>query len=175
MTAYKTTSWRKQIGLCNNLSKSIGTRTNKPSIAKRNIRKFSTAKTIENLSNTNGQNYLFYQATSLCPLCQAQEETFEHVLKCPATDASKYRKGQLSHYLKNSLQKFGTPTAIVHAIMQGFQTLFICLGVGAPARLNCRCQQYKHPLDQVYQHTTHWRCTGIPMYVCHLVLSWNYS
>jgi len=39
----------------------------------------STAKVIHNLSNTNRQNHLFYQATSLCPLCQAQEETFEHV------------------------------------------------------------------------------------------------
>jgi len=52
------------------------------------------AKIIHNLANTNRQNSLLYHTSSLCPLCQMKEETFEHVLTCSDTRTSKHRDEQ---------------------------------------------------------------------------------
>lgn len=78
-----------------------------------------TAKIVHNLSNTNRQNHLMYQADPLCPLCQAHEETFEHVLQCPAKEASTYRVEQLTLF-ETTLKQLGTPLIIIQSIMQGF-------------------------------------------------------
>jgi hypothetical protein len=48
--------------------------------------RISTAKLIHGLANTNYQNKVYYGTTSLCPCCSTAEESFEHVLHCPAPE-----------------------------------------------------------------------------------------
>jgi hypothetical protein len=39
----------------------------------------STAKLLHGLVNTNRQNFLYYQQSPLCPICQQVEETLQHI------------------------------------------------------------------------------------------------
>jgi hypothetical protein len=49
----------------------------------------TTSKIIHQLlMNTNRQNKLYYGSSNLCPCCQLAEETFQHVLHCPAPSSS---------------------------------------------------------------------------------------
>lgn len=50
----------------------------------------TTAKLIHNLANTNRQKILYYKSCALCPGCQAEEETFEHILKCSFPSTAKF-------------------------------------------------------------------------------------
>ncbi len=78
----------------------------------------STAKIIHQLANTNRQNHLYYKTSPTCPCCQEAEETFEHVLLCPAEAVTIHREIALQD-LTTSLEKLATPPPVVEVIIHG--------------------------------------------------------
>jgi hypothetical protein len=84
------------------------------------FQRISISKLIHNLSNTNRQNRLLYGTLDLCPGCAAEEETFEHVLRCSSPDTAKVCAAAVEG-LQKSLIAIGTPTPIHEVIRKGFQ------------------------------------------------------
>lgn len=77
------------------------------------------AKLIHNLANTNRQNFLYYKSSPLCPGCKAEDETFEHVLRCPLPQTEVYRQQQIAE-LQIQLFNLQTPQPVIQTIIQGF-------------------------------------------------------
>jgi hypothetical protein len=84
------------------------------------FQELSITKLIYNLANTNRQNSLFYGTSNLCPGCQWEEETFEHVLRCSLPATVPFREEQLE-VLSSNLQGIHTPEQVVITIMHGFR------------------------------------------------------
>jgi len=80
----------------------------------------TTAKLIHNLANTNRQKILYYKSCALCPGCQAEEETFEHILKCSFPSTAKFWQEQLLE-LHTALENHCTPPAVCAALLHGFR------------------------------------------------------
>jgi hypothetical protein len=78
-------------------------------------------KIAHNLLNTNRQNSLFYGGSSLFPGCLSTEETFGHVLQCPATSIAIFRQ-DCETVLWKYLSKIQTPPIILAAIRYGLDT-----------------------------------------------------
>ncbi len=76
-------------------------------------------KLIHGLANTNHQNHLYYNTIKSCPICEAAEETFEHVLTCQHPAARIHRE-QCLQQLEKDLQQANTPGMVVHTILHGF-------------------------------------------------------
>jgi hypothetical protein len=83
------------------------------------FQQLSVTKLIHNLANTNRQNYLFYGTSNLCPGCQLEEQTFEHVIRCSLPATVQFRDEQLE-VLSSNLKRIHTPEQIVITIMHGF-------------------------------------------------------
>lgn len=83
--------------------------------------KIMTAKLIHQLVNTNWQSHIYYGDSDLCPCCAVDEETFRHVLSCPAETTASHRSLALSTLLI-SLKQIGTPSSITEAIAHGFHS-----------------------------------------------------
>jgi len=60
----------------------------------------STAKLVHGLVNTNRQNHLYYGHSSLCPICNSEEETLSHVFSCAAPAAANHRLKSLEDLRK---------------------------------------------------------------------------
>jgi hypothetical protein len=58
------------------------------------FQQLSVTKLIHNLAITNRQNHLFYGTSNLCPGCQLEEETFEHVIRCSLPATVQFREEQ---------------------------------------------------------------------------------
>jgi hypothetical protein len=84
------------------------------------FQQLSITKLIQNLANTNQQNSLFYGASNLCPGCQLEEETFEHVLRYSLPATVQFREEQLE-VLSSNLKRIHTPEQVVITIMHGFR------------------------------------------------------
>jgi hypothetical protein len=80
----------------------------------------STAKLVHGLVNTNRQNHLYYGHSSLCPICNSEEETLSHVFSCAAPAAASHRLKSLED-LRKTLISISTPEPVVAAIQHGFQ------------------------------------------------------
>jgi len=80
----------------------------------------STAKLVHGLVNTNRQNHLYYGHSSLCPICNSEEETLSHVFSCAAPAAANHRLKSLED-LRKTLISILTPEPVVAAIQHGFQ------------------------------------------------------
>jgi hypothetical protein len=80
----------------------------------------STAKLLHGLVNTNRQNFLYYQQSPLCPICQQVEETLQHVFTCSHHDAVNNRQASLDD-LERTLHSIDTPQTIIAAITYGFE------------------------------------------------------
>jgi hypothetical protein len=72
------------------------------------------SKLIHGLAHTNRKSFLFYNTSSLCPLCLQSEETFHHILTCTHHEASCHRDNRLSQL------EAGSPSPIVKSISHGF-------------------------------------------------------
>jgi hypothetical protein len=81
--------------------------------------RISTSKLIHGLTNTNHQNKLYYNTTSVCPCCSIEEESLEHVLRCQAPEMET-SQWTLLLQLESNLQKLSTPVPVQEAIMHGF-------------------------------------------------------
>jgi len=84
------------------------------------FQRISTTKMVHNLMNTNRQNSLLYGTSNSCPGCAAQEETFEHVIRCQFGLTTIARIDSLSQ-LENKLKHIGTPLPVIQVIMGGFK------------------------------------------------------
>jgi hypothetical protein len=67
--------------------------------------KISVAKLVHGLANTNHQNPLSYNTSPLCPICNAVEETFEHVLTFKHPSTTSFRDACLLQMDKELKQK----------------------------------------------------------------------
>jgi hypothetical protein len=85
------------------------------------------------LSKYKSTNSLFYGTSNLCPGCQLEEETFEHVLRCSLPATVQFREEQLE-VLSSNLKRIHTPEQVVITIMHGFQVWLTptCLTSRAP-------------------------------------------
>jgi hypothetical protein len=81
--------------------------------------RYSTAKMIHSLVNTNRQNALYYGQSSFCPICNQEEETLLHVFTCPHPTAQLQRHQSLENLTKN-LSSISTPIPVIDAIVHGF-------------------------------------------------------
>jgi len=79
------------------------------------------AKLIHGLVNTNRQNHLLYGNSSLCPICQLEDETLPHVFTCSHPNAVANRQKRLDELYKD-LETSGTPTKLIQAIQHGFSS-----------------------------------------------------
>ena len=77
-----------------------------------------TSKIIHNLVNTNYQNHKFYGKSSLCPCCEQEIETLEHLLSCQVEAVSEHRAHSLL-LLQNDLRRLSTPEPVIEAITWG--------------------------------------------------------
>jgi hypothetical protein len=78
---------------------------------------YSTAKIVHQFVITNRQNHLYYGHSPLCPLCNQEEETFQHVLVCP--QAVTIQNAALEESIK-FLRAIQTPDPVIEAIQHGF-------------------------------------------------------
>lgn len=78
----------------------------------------TTIKIIHQLMNKNWQNKLYYGSSDFCPCCQLAEETFQHVLRCPAPSFSTHCSKAFNHLIV-SLTAAGTPAPTLAAITHG--------------------------------------------------------
>ncbi len=77
------------------------------------------SKLSHKLLNTNNQNNKYYGTSALCPCCQMEPESFNHMLSC--TSATKaYRTSQLQE-LKSKITQIGTPEDITVSILHGIE------------------------------------------------------
>jgi hypothetical protein len=74
----------------------------------------SMAKLIHSLANTNRQNNLYYEDSSLCPICHEAEETMRHVLTCSHL-ASQHPDKEMTTLIK-VLQTAHTPQQIIETL-----------------------------------------------------------
>jgi len=76
------------------------------------------AKLTHCLLQTNRRNHLYYRTTPLCPGCNTQEETLQHVWSCdfPATVAAREALFNTYH---TTLQDFPTPPQLIEVIVHG--------------------------------------------------------
>jgi ribonuclease HI len=81
----------------------------------------SQAKLLHGLVNTNRQNHKLFGSTNLCPICQAQEETLQHVFTCPHPDAHTHRQKQLDAPY-TTLEQVQTPAPVIDTISYGFDS-----------------------------------------------------
>lgn len=79
----------------------------------------STAKMIHGLLNTNRQNHIYYGQSPLCPICQLEEETIQHVYTCSHPAAAQFRQNSLEE-LQQNLRNISTPSPVIEAILHGF-------------------------------------------------------
>jgi len=77
-------------------------------------------KMVHNLSNMNRQNHLLYGMSDRCPCCRVEEETFEHVLRCPSEATLNHHNEALGR-LEKSLEIMGTPHQVIGVIKEGFR------------------------------------------------------
>ena len=84
------------------------------------FQRIGVTKMVHNLSNTNRQNHLLYGTSDRCPCCRAEEETFEHVLRCPSEATLNHRHEALGR-LEKSLETMGTPHQVIGVIKEGFR------------------------------------------------------
>jgi hypothetical protein len=75
----------------------------------------SMAKLIHSLANTNRQNNLYYEDSSLCPICHEAEETMRHVLTCSHPLASQHPDKEMTTLIK-VLQTAHTPQQIIETL-----------------------------------------------------------
>jgi len=80
---------------------------------------YITAKLLHGLVNTNRQNSMFYGQSPLCPICNQEEESTQHVFTCPHADATQHRNQCLEDLWK-SLSSVSTPVPVIKAIVHGF-------------------------------------------------------
>jgi hypothetical protein len=78
------------------------------------------AKLIHQQANTNRQNHLFYKTSPLCPCCQTEDETFEHLLTCSSPEPALHRT-QAMEQLKAILVTINTPEKVTKALLLGIQ------------------------------------------------------
>jgi hypothetical protein len=88
------------------------------------VKLLSYCKLIHGILNTNGQNHKFHGSTSLCPHCNANVESFLHVVTCPSPLISDYRSQQQDTLLK-SLKALRTPQIILQYLQRGIDTTAI--------------------------------------------------
>jgi len=84
---------------------------------------YSTAKLIHGLINTNKQNHLYYGQSSMCPICNEEEESVDHVFQCSHPEAVQHCQKCLDT-LTTTLQHHRTPQPIIDAISHGFTSWF---------------------------------------------------
>jgi len=85
-------------------------------------RQYSTTKIVHELVNTNRQNHLYYGHYPLCPLCNQEEETFQHVLVFP--QAVTIQNAALEELIK-SLRAIQTPDPVIEVIQHDFHHLLL--------------------------------------------------
>jgi hypothetical protein len=78
----------------------------------------ATTKIIHQLVNTNRQNNIYYGSSPLCPCCLDTEETFQHVLSCPAISSTGHQIEALAQ-LFESLCTAGILPQILAALKHG--------------------------------------------------------
>jgi hypothetical protein len=81
--------------------------------------KILVSKLVHGLANTNRQNHLYYNTSNLCPICNAVEETFEHILTYQHPSAISFRDASLLQ-MEKDLQRINTPIMVIRTIMHGF-------------------------------------------------------
>jgi len=87
-------------------------------------RKFSIAKLIHGLANTNRQNHLYYKMSkNLCRGCQREGETFEYVLLCSYSATQLVRHTAMLQF-DQALASSGLPSSITKVLLHGFSEWF---------------------------------------------------
>ncbi len=76
------------------------------------------AKVIHKLVNTNHQNHQFYGKSPLCPCCETQDETLQHILSCTSPGPAEARKHALLT-LQTDLTAIDAPPPVLEAILYG--------------------------------------------------------
>jgi ribonuclease HI len=76
------------------------------------------SKLSHGLWNTNMQNRRFYGHSNICPICNCQPETLEHVFRCNAPQAISFRETAAASF-KAGLSSAGTPRIIAESLLQG--------------------------------------------------------
>lgn len=85
------------------------------------FQKIATAKLTHDLLNTGAQKKLYGQdATGLCPVCQLQLETVDHVFQCEHSSSIELKRGLLEK-LSDDLGLLGTPSSIRQAMTTGLE------------------------------------------------------
>lgn len=82
--------------------------------------RISISKLSHKLLNTNSQNNKYYGTSALCPCCQMEPESFNHMLSCSSDAPKAYRTSQLQE-LKSKLTQIGTPEDITISILHGIE------------------------------------------------------
>jgi hypothetical protein len=80
----------------------------------------SICKLSHKLLNTNTQNYKYYGTSALCPCCQEDLESIDHMLSCTLVATKEYRASQLSE-LKNKMINIGTPEDLTMSMLHGIE------------------------------------------------------
>jgi len=88
------------------------------------VRRISYSKLTHKLLQTNSRNNLFYGSTAVCPCCNNQEETQQHIISCPSPQMEKARAHYIDIY-KKSLEDVGTPAKLIQAFTQGIREWII--------------------------------------------------
>ena len=75
-------------------------------------------KVIHKLVNTIHKSRQFYGKSPLCPCCETQDETLQHILSCTSSGSAEARKNALLT-LQTDLTALDTPPPVLEAILHG--------------------------------------------------------
>jgi hypothetical protein len=77
------------------------------------------------LPRPSKQNHLYYGQSSMCPICNEEEESVDHVFQCSHPEAVQRRQKCLDT-LTTTLQQHRNPQPVIDAISHGFTSWFQC-------------------------------------------------
>jgi len=97
----------------------------------------SISKLSHGLRNTNMQHKRFYGHSNICPICNCQPETLEHVFRCNAPQAISFRATAVASF-KAGLSSEGTPSIIAESLLQGVSFTESTLVKSLPDHVSCQ-------------------------------------